>query len=337
MWKSAAVVALCAAVAQAQVDCDPSAKCTFNVDYKGSSATIDFRRLCNAGGDYILSDGIGHTYFAQICGFAAKGCLPKDWENQYEYGRVIQSWGGPPTCNTSAPECVEERTGAPVCCSEPCQVIAVRSPTLVILNNNDPTQGVELQYSGETPTGSDPYQCDFNPATGTQYPRVTHMQFFCDPTMDGFARLYEVDQNSTDDCDYTLKFYTDVVCDFAVSGKPQVSGGWIFNIIVFSVFGAYVIAGYGLNYWKKRVIQFPNQGMWKELEALIWDGVRFLGNRCRPYPRVQATKLVDGAGGSGTVASSPAFTSSSASTSRGYQDFGTAGDKTSSSASYTDL
>lgn len=233
---------------------------------------FDLRRLCNGNADYVMTDPLGHTYYAQICGTAGKSCLPSGWENEYEYGRVIQTWGSPPTpCDMS---CVEERTGAPTCCSEPCQVIAVQQPVFTTIQPGDPTQGIMLTYFGETPTGSDvrldcpavaprharclpatprptprtqPYACDFNPATGAPYPRVTHMQFYCDPTVAGFAKLYEVDQNATDDCDYTLKFKTSAVC------MPGISGGWIFCIIVMAGFGAYAIFGTLVTYWRERI------------------------------------------------------------------------------------
>jgi hypothetical protein len=41
------------------------------------------RPLCRDGvrdgGDYYFDDGLGHDYYANICGITSKKCLPKDW------------------------------------------------------------------------------------------------------------------------------------------------------------------------------------------------------------------------------------------------------------------
>lgn len=205
----------------------------------GDAVKFDLRRLCNANADYQMTDAVGHTYYAQICGRAGKACLPADWENQYEYGRVIQTWGSAPLCGpNNPPTCVEEDTSPPqlVCCSEPCQVIGTNQPTFSTVVPGDPTQGIVLTYLGEQPTSSDPYSCDYDPTTGQPYHRVTHLQFFCDPDVQGFANLFEVDQNSTDDCDYTLKFKTNAVC--MGSG---LSGGWTFVIVMASLTTLFVV------------------------------------------------------------------------------------------------
>lgn len=235
----------------------------------GSTKTIDFRRLCNANSDYTLTDLLGHTYYAQICGTAARSCLPSGWENEYEYGRVIQSWGDAPSCGTA--ECVEERTGAPACCTASCQVIAVQAPVLTPITNGDPSLGVQLTYQGEQPTISDPYHCDWNVATGSPFPRVTHMQFFCDPTVTGFASFFDVSQNATDDCEYFLSFKTSEVCLDAAS----ISSGWIFNIVVLSSFGLYAIVGSLINLYGYGSCAFPNRAFWAEVESLAFDGFKF--------------------------------------------------------------
>lgn len=338
-----------AVLAAGQGACDADTACVFEAKYNGKTYPMDFRRLCNAGQDYVLSDSIGHTYYAQICGTAAKSCLPQDWENEYEYGRVIQTWGTPPTCDRSNMQCVEERTGAEVCCSEPCQVIAVQAPSFTEIVPGDASQGVQLTYQGETPTLSDPYQCDWNTQTGSPFPRVTHLQFFCDKTVTGYAQMYAVDQNATDDCEYTVKFKTSLVC---VTGMG-LSGGWVFNIIVMTLFGVYVVAGYGINYARKKTCEFPNRAFWAEFESLVYDGIRFILAGCRkPAPR-GAKKVASGeqygassfsadtsaqasaamfTGSSGYDASSASPASSSAS---GYQGIGTSSG--SGSNAYTDL
>jgi hypothetical protein len=73
------------------------------------------------------------------------------------------------------------------------------------------------------------------------------MQFFCDPSATGFARFYEVDQNATDDCDYTLKFKTSAVC------IPGLSGGWVFIIVLASGFAAYALVGTLVTYWREKI------------------------------------------------------------------------------------
>lgn len=316
-----------AAVAMGQVQCDADSACVFEAKYKGSSYVMDFRRLCNAGQDYMLADSIGHTYYAQICGTAAKSCLPKDWENEYEYGRVIQTWSDPPPCDPTDPPCVEERTGAEVCCTEPCQVIAVATPSFTEIVPGDASQGVQLTYMGETPTLSDPYQCDWNPATGSPFPRVTHLQFFCDPNQQGFASMYAVDQNATDDCEYTVKFKTDLVC---VTGLP-ISGGWIFNIIFLTCFGLYAIIGTGINFYKHRTCEFPNKAFWAELESLVFDGVRFIRYGCRKPPPRGAQKL----SGSGTPFGSQSYNASSADSRALFSGTASSSSSSSSSASGT--
>lgn len=195
----------------------------------------------------------GHMYYAQICGKAAKSCLPQDWENQYQFGNTIQTWGTPPPClNVSEATCVDSRTGLPSCCSEPCQVVAVETqanpPIFAPIVAGDPSQGVRLTYMGETPTRSDPYSCDYDPATGAPFPRITHMEFYCDADTTGFANFYEVAQNATDGCDYTLRFKTSAACIGSAAGR--LSGGWVFNIIVFVSAALYLSIGAFVT-WKK--------------------------------------------------------------------------------------
>ena len=108
-------------------DCDAGDTCAFSFavpSAPGGAFTLALRGLCKAEGDYSLDDGLGHVYYAQICGSAREPCLPKGWQNEYEYGRVVQKWGPPPACNSSGTgaECVEESTGLPVCCTSDCQV-----------------------------------------------------------------------------------------------------------------------------------------------------------------------------------------------------------------------
>jgi hypothetical protein len=142
---AAALCNFAASVVEAQVICEASASCSYVTEYQGAllqnvmglrantcyiafseragnNITLDFSSLCNPESDYTFEDGIGHTYHAQICGLAAQPCMPKDWLSQYEYGRVIQQWGGPPTCNETYPYCFDQRHQQPECCTAPCNV-----------------------------------------------------------------------------------------------------------------------------------------------------------------------------------------------------------------------
>jgi len=121
----------------------------------GSVISFDFRPLCNGGRDYKLDDAYGHTYYAQICGTSSKRCLPQTWTNQYEYGRTVQAWGTAPDCVEFAPQCVETGTGQPICCTEDCQVTAVRDAVFSPVVPSDLSQGIQLTYFGESPTADD--------------------------------------------------------------------------------------------------------------------------------------------------------------------------------------
>jgi hypothetical protein len=98
------------------------------------------------------------------------------------------------------------------------------------------------------PTNSDPYPCDIDPTTGAPYPRTTHLQFFCDSSQTGYAKLFEVDQNSTDDCDYVLKFKTNIVC----INPLGISTGWFVSIIMISSISGFVVLGLAYSYYKTR-------------------------------------------------------------------------------------
>jgi len=103
-----------------------------------------------------------------------------------------------------------------------------------------------------------PYVCDYDPDTGAPYPRITHMQFFCDPAQVGFANFYEVGINATDNCDYTLKFKTNIACLPGLLGG--LSGGWVFNIIVMSGAALYLGIGSFLTYRKEKIMCVCGRG-----------------------------------------------------------------------------
>jgi hypothetical protein len=281
--------------------CDVQADCTFTTNVKGKSVSFDFRGLCNPLADYQITDVQDHTYYAQICGTAAQACLPQNWETEYQYGHVIQTWASAPTCDPVQPACVDPNTGNPTCCTAPCEVVAVQSAQFSLLDANDASAGLQITYIGETPTKDDPNNCDKD-ANGNYYPRVTQMQFFCDVDQTGYANLYEAGQAADDDCLYTLKFKTALACvDVAMSG------GWIFVTIVLSVFAAYAVFGALWGYHKTRTWAFPNAAFWTEANELIFEGVVFAVHGCRkPAKSAMAGSKYAGIGTDGGVGSSTA-------------------------------
>ena len=284
-----------AALASAIGDCDAGDSCAFSFavpSAPGGRFTLALRGLCNPLADYKLDDGLGHVYYAQICGSAREPCLPKGWLNEYEYGRVTQKWGPPPSCNDTGAgaECIEESTGLPVCCTSDCQVIAVQQPVASMIDPLDASKGFELFYLGETPTLSDPAVCDRDP-NGVPYPRTTHMQFLCDWSADGYARFFSVTQNATDDCDYTLRFKTRAAC----VGAEPLSGGWVFDILVLVAGSAYWLLFSALNYRATGAFRLPAQhaAFWAASNALALEGLLFALNRCKRPSSEALKRLVD--------------------------------------------
>lgn len=64
------------------------------------------------------------------------------------HGAMVQTWTEPPPCETP-PTCNDWDTGAPVCCTGSCAVLALASTAqMQVLNPNDPaTGGVRLVYA----------------------------------------------------------------------------------------------------------------------------------------------------------------------------------------------
>lgn len=355
MGRRAAAAALGLAAlpfAAALPSCDTEATCTFTTSYKGGSFTYDLRGLCNRARDYRFpdwssgqsEDSLGHTYYAQICGTASQSCLPKDWQSEYEYGRAVQSWGSAPDCDFS---CYEEGTEVPVCCTAPCSVIAVSAPQFNLLNPGKPEDGFELVYTGETPTGSDPYSCDYNPDTFQPYPRETHMQFVCDPKQDGFARFVNAWQNTSDDCYYQLTFATRAAC---LPDQIPLSGGWIFNILVFSAAAAYLLVGGGLAWHFEKRIGLPSAHLafWSNVNDLAFEGLLFvLAGFKKPTGKLAKAAAGEGggllAGAAGAADAAPfkatesATAASSESVGGGYQSGAAADAPAGARAGYTDL
>jgi hypothetical protein len=81
--------------------------------------------------------------------------------------------------------------------------------------------------------------------------RRTRFNFTCDATVKGFAQVLSVAQDENDDCLYTVVFATNIACQGGgVLGG--LSGGWVFNIIVFTVAGLYLAVGTGMHYARHR-------------------------------------------------------------------------------------
>jgi hypothetical protein len=200
-----------------------------------------------------------------------------------------------PACYPAAKGCVDSRTGDDVCCTADCEVIAVGNSSFSLLDHTDPSKGVRLTYMGATPTQADRYACDWDPSTGAPYPRVTHYSFACDEDVQGFAKLVDVQVNPTNDCEYTLFFKTDAVCMDTV--QPRLSGGWVFLVVLFTLAAVYATAGTLWIFQTKNVWQFPNAGMWRELDALMFEGAVFLAHGCRRPEWIGGDASATGSGG----------------------------------------
>ena len=60
-------------------------------------------------------------------------------------------------------------------------------------------------HIGAAASDSDPFWCDFNPVTGSQYEREVVFHLLCDPEVKGVETLC-ARQNSTSDCHYSVLF-----------------------------------------------------------------------------------------------------------------------------------
>ena len=66
-------------------------------------------------------------------------------------------------------------------------------------------------HIGAAASDSDPFWCDFNPVTGSQYEREVVFHLLCDPEVKGVETLC-ARQNSTSDCHYSVLFKTSKAC-----------------------------------------------------------------------------------------------------------------------------
>ena len=65
---------------------------------------------------------------------------------------MVQTWGSVPRCNLTDPtaSCQDKETGADVCCTESCQVVAlpetVSTPSVTLVNADDISQGIQVRW-----------------------------------------------------------------------------------------------------------------------------------------------------------------------------------------------
>ena len=77
---------------------------------------------------------------------------PRSFDTYYEYGAMVQTWGSVPRCNLTDPaaSCQDKETGADVCCTESCQVVAlpetVSTPSVTLVNADDISQGIQVRW-----------------------------------------------------------------------------------------------------------------------------------------------------------------------------------------------
>lgn len=286
------VLAVLVARAACNPECDPTYECAYTyIDAdNGDKYTYDLSSLCSAS-DYVLTDAAAHTYYANICGSAKQNCLPQKWENTYEFGVAVQTWGSPaPACNPSA--CANAVVGNPLpagccatkapppnqaaCCTMDCQVLGTGPPRWSVEDPNDPEEGgIRAAFLGAAASPSDPFWCHFNPTTGAQYQREVHFVFTCDDDVDTVSIIGAI-QNSTNDCHYELHFASKLAC-----ADLGTSGGWVFIIILFVLACVYVIGGMAYVYVTEKRLGFPNTAFWAEFMALVREGFVFVGHGCK--------------------------------------------------------
>eukprot|EP00500_Bicosoecida_sp_ms1_P008274 CAMPEP_0203816318 /NCGR_PEP_ID=MMETSP0115-20131106/14450_1 /ASSEMBLY_ACC=CAM_ASM_000227 /TAXON_ID=33651 /ORGANISM="Bicosoecid sp, Strain ms1" /LENGTH=290 /DNA_ID=CAMNT_0050725219 /DNA_START=33 /DNA_END=901 /DNA_ORIENTATION=+ len=270
-----AAALLVAGAAATGADCDPTYECRYTYTNLATQTQYlyDFSSLC-ASTDYTLQDTLGHNYYANICGQAKQNCLPESWTNTYEYGVAVQTWGSTPTCDPANPgPCQNPQTKAKQCCTADCQVLGTGSPQWFLTDTTNPISGgVTAKYKGAAASESDPFWCDFNPATGAQYEREVHFVFTCDKTV-STVRVDHAQQNATNDCRYKLFFNTIYACAGEADQGP--SGGTIFIIVLLCLFVAYVVVGMLITYSQERIWTFPNKQFWGDFADLVKAGVAF--------------------------------------------------------------
>lgn len=320
-----ALVAL-VAFASAQ-KCEPEVECEYTVHIGGTTYYWDFLSLCkNGGGDYYFADTDGHDYYANMCGTASTRCLPKGWDNVYEYGVAVQLWGAEPDCDHTNPStltCVEKNTNpaTPTCCTRDCQVLGVGKPSFTLHRSGDVTAGLQVTFTGAVPAADDPFWCPWNPSTGSQYPRTVTYLMECDPTVHG-AVAVEAIQNATENCDYHLTFKSQHACPntHGFNYSPSsLSGGWIFIIILICLAVLYFGGGFLYTYHTERVWAPPNREFWASFGQYLSDGIAFITGGCRGLGGAKAAgsspydEIGGGSSSAGGAAPPSAYNASSSS------------------------
>lgn len=287
--RSAVVVLSALALASAQI-CDPEVECEYTAVVQRVRHSWDFEALCQ-NTDYVFDDGLGHTYYANICGRAAKKCLPFGWSETYEYGVAVQSWGSVPPCNFSNPAtlCNDHDGGIPTCCTEDCQVLGVGIPTITLTNLNDPTAGVNMTFAGAPPDDDDPFWCPWNPQTGSQFPRTVTFSLQCDASVQNPPAVPMVAvQNKTEDCDYLLMWASMLACPDSTALPPRpsrnptsnssssLSGGSIFTISFVAIAFTYIVGGMLLTYRTERAFYCPNRYFWSGVGDSVGKGFEYV-------------------------------------------------------------
>lgn len=274
--------------------CDPEIECEYTfATPDGVHHRWDFAPLCQANsGDYYFDDGLGHIYYANICGAAAKKCLPKGWIETFEYGVAVQTWGSVPACNLSDATtltCQDKNGLIPACCTEDCQVLGVGAPTYKLAVQGDINSGVNATFQGTPPDDDDPFWCPWNPLTGSQFPRTVTYTITCDPSVQGAVPLVAI-QNKSEDCDYTLFFASNLACPDvspppipsqgppkpSSSPKPgkssKLTGGQVFGIIFLVAAFVYIVGGMAWTYRTEHAVYFPNRHFWSSVGDYIGRG-----------------------------------------------------------------
>ena len=188
-----------------------SLSCLHRLQLTHAVILFAFRSLCQEEdeADYQFDDGLGHQYFANICGTSKQRCLPPGWLATYELGVAVQFFGDVPPCNFLDPttlNCVEKVGQIPTCCTADCQVLGVGNPTFANMapDRAGNPSGIIATFSGAPPDEDDPFWCPWDPSTGQQFPRQVAMQLICDYDVTGRAVEMLAIQNATEDCQYVL-------------------------------------------------------------------------------------------------------------------------------------
>lgn len=220
--------------------------------------------------DYEFTDNQGHEYYANICGDANHNCLPQSWQNNLEYGVALQMWGDQPPQDQK--NCQHKVDGSPAPCTKDCQVIGHGFPEYDLRDMSNPsTGGVLVQFKTVPPADDDPFFCPWDVEHGRQYPREVHYVMMCDKSVKGAVPVQPAEQNSTDNCRYTVTFKTPYACASGPASKG-LGGGAVFGIIfgVFAgVFALYCIGGMAMGYATQRTVRIPHQAFWSGLGAKV--------------------------------------------------------------------